>query len=139
MKINEIDYKDFTIKALKYDNSYLNNTTFDYIEVIKEAIDWVKNHKYSLIKEEADKNKKFDDAFNNFYSSLDSLIQKHNNFALNKEKIIITALDFNNMKRIYDEISKEYIAKKDIVTYKKSITTLENQLNEIKNKLEKNK
>lgn len=59
-------------------------------------------------------------------------------FLADKDRIMETVLSFNVLKIRYEELLKIYSTdEEDFVKYKKRITTLENKINELNNKIDR--
>lgn len=138
MKIDFKEYQDTQIKAKEFYEINLKNITFEYSNIVRDAIQWFTGHDYQKIKAIANRNKAFENSLNVFVYSLKDMINAGDGFLVDKDRIMDTVLSFNVLKIRYEEILKIYsIDEEDFVKYKKRITTLENKINELNNKMDR--
>ena len=75
---------------------------------------------------------------NVFVYSLKNMMNAGYGFLADKDRIMETVLSFNVLKIRYEELLKIYSTdEEDFVKYKKRITTLENKINELNNKIDR--
>ena len=138
MKIDFKEYQDTQIKAKEFYEINLKNVTFEYSNIVRDAIQWFTGHDYQKLKAIANKNKAFENSLNVFVYSLKDMINAGDGFLTDKDRIMETVLSFNVLKIRYEELLKIYSTdEEDFVKYKKRITTLENKINELNNKIDR--
>ena len=138
MKIDFKEYQDIQIKAKEFYEINLKNVAFEYSNIVRDAIQWFTGHDYQKLKAIANKNKAFENSLNVFVYSLKDMINAGDGFLTDKDRIMETVLSFNVLKIRYEELLKIYSTdEEDFVKYKKRITTLENKINELNNKIDR--
>lgn len=138
MKIDFEEYQDIQIKAKKFYEINLKNVAFEHGDIVRDAIQWFIGHDYQKLKAIANKNEAFENSLNVFVYSLKDMINAGYGFLADKDRIMETVLSFNVLKISYEERLKIYSTdEEDFVKYKKRITTLENKINELNNKIER--
>lgn len=138
MKIDFKEYQDTQIKAKEFYEINLKNVAFEYSNIVRDAIQWFTGHDYQKLKAIANKNKAFENSLNVFVYSLKDMINAGDGFLTDKDRIMETVLSFNVLKIRYEELLKIYSTdEEDFVKYKKRITTLENKINELNNKIDR--
>ena len=138
MKIDFKEYQDTQIKAKDFYEINLKNVAFEYSNIVRDAIQWFTGHDYQKLKAIANKNKAFENSLNVFVYSLKDMINAGDGFLTDKDIIMETVLSFNVLKIRYEELLKIYSTdEEDFVKYKKRITTLENKINELNNKIDR--
>ena len=138
MKIDFEEYQDIQIKAKKFYEINLKNVAFEHGDIVRDAIQWFIGHDYQKLKAIANKNEAFENSLNVFVYSLKDMINAGYGFLADKDRIMETVLSFNVLKISYEERLKIYSTdEEDFLKYKKRITTLENKINELNNKIER--
>lgn len=138
MEIDFKEYQDMQIKAKEFYEINLKNVAFEYSNIVRDAIQWFTGHDYQKLKAIANKNKAFENSLNVFVYSLKDMINAGDGFLTDKDRIMETVLSFNVLKIRYEELLKIYSTdEEDFVKYKKRITTLENKINELNNKIDR--
>lgn len=138
MKIDFKEYQDTQIKAKEFYEINLKNVAFEYSNIVRDAIQWFTSHDYQKLKAIANKNEAFENSLNVFVYSLKDMINAGDGFLTDKDRIMETVLSFNVLKIRYEELLKIYSTdEEDFVKYKKRITTLENKINELNNKIDR--
>lgn len=138
MKIDFKEYQDTQIKAKEFYEINLKNVAFEYSNIVRDAIQWFTSHDYQKLKAIASKNEAFENSLNVFVYSLKDMINAGDGFLTDKDRIMETVLSFNVLKIRYEELFKIYSTdEEDFVKYKKRITTLENKINELNNKIDR--
>ena len=138
MKIDFKEYQDTQIKAKEFYEINLKNVAFEHSNIVRDAIQWFTGHDYQKLKAIANKNEAFENSLNVFVYSLKDMINAGDGFLADKDRIMETVLSFNVLKIRYEELLKIYSTDEDdFVRYKKRITTLENKINELNNKIDR--
>lgn len=138
MKIDFKKYQDMQIRAKKFYEINLKNVVFEHSDIVRDAIQWFIGHDYQKLKAIANKNEAFENSLNVFVYSLKEMMNAGDGFLVDKDRIMDTVLSFNVLEIRYEELLKIYsIDEEDFVKYKKRITTLENKINELNNKIDR--
>lgn len=138
MKIDFKKYQDMQIRAKKFYEINLKNAAFEHSDIVRDAIQWFIGHDYQKLKAIANKNEAFENSLNVFVYSLKEMMNAGDGFLVDKDRIMDTVLSFNVLEIRYEELLKIYsIDEEDFVKYKKRITTLENKINELNNKIDR--
>lgn len=138
MKIDFKEYQDMQIKAKRFYEINLKNVAFEHSDIVRDAIQWFIGHDYQKLKAIANKNEAFENSLNVFVYSLKDMINAGYGFLADKDRIMETVLSFNVLKISYEERLKIYSTdEEDFVKCKKRITTLENKINELNNKIDR--
>lgn len=138
MKIDFKEYQDTQIKVKEFYEINLKNIAFEHSNIVRDAIQWFTGHDYQKLKAIANKNEAFENSLNVFVYSLKDMINAGDEFFSDKDRVMETVLSFNVLKIRYEELLKSYsIDEEDFVKYKKRITTLENKINELNNKIDR--
>ena len=126
------------IRAKKFYEINLKNAAFEHSDIVRDAIQWFIGHDYQKLKAIANKNEAFENSLNVFVYSLKEMMNAGDGFLVDKDRIMDTVLSFNVLEIRYEELLKIYsIDEEDFVKYKKRITTLENKINELNNKIDR--
>lgn len=138
MKIDFKKYQDMQIRTKKFYEINLKNAAFEHSDIVRDAIQWFIGHDYQKLKAIANKNEAFENSLNVFVYSLKEMMNAGDGFLVDKDRIMDTVLSFNVLEIRYEELLKIYsIDEEDFVKYKKRITTLENKINELNNKIDR--
>ena len=138
MRIDFKEYQDTQVKAKKFYEINLKNVAFEHSDIVRDAIQWFISHDYQKLKAIANKNEAFENSLNVFVYLLKDMINAGYGFFTDKDRIMETVLSFNVLKISYEGLLKIYSTdEEDFVRYKKRITTLENKINELNNKIDR--